>query len=263
MDAVKKDYFIDWELARVPDNIPVDEEHFPDKAFRDWILKQPFCKDGVLTPENLNREWESKTIAVNGKGIKDLTGIEYFTGLESLLCSDNNISKLDLSKNGALILLYCNNTALTELDLRKNTSLEYLSCYNNRLTSLDVSGLTSLSELECANNSLSILELSSNSNLVSLCCSNNNLTDLDLSHNSELQYLYCNENELTSLDISGCKDLERIDCRKNALSSLDVSKNPHLFDVIKTPHPQKLSCDDNVKVIKAAEKPKKHKGMHR
>ena len=41
--------------------------------------------------------------------ISDLTGIEAFTALTSLDCSQNQLSTLDLTKNIALTYLYCDN----------------------------------------------------------------------------------------------------------------------------------------------------------
>jgi len=46
-------------------------------------------------------------IYVNQMKITDLTGVEYFTALEYLDCSSNELTSLDVSKNTALTYLNC------------------------------------------------------------------------------------------------------------------------------------------------------------
>jgi Leucine-rich repeat (LRR) protein len=61
----------------------------------------------------------SEAIAFNGtidcsrKNIFNLTGIEAFTALTYLNCTDNKLTSLDVSKNIALTHLYCSNNQLT------------------------------------------------------------------------------------------------------------------------------------------------------
>jgi Leucine-rich repeat (LRR) protein len=75
---------------------------------------------------------------VRNKTISDLTGIEAFTALTSLDCSQNQLTSLDVSKNTALTYLGCSNNLLTSLDVSKNTSLMASDCSNNLLMSLNV-----------------------------------------------------------------------------------------------------------------------------
>lgn len=94
------------------ENIPVDVEHFPDEVFRQFILDTTYGEDGVL---QLEEQMEITEIDLEQVGVSDLTGIEYFTGLESLWISDNQLTTLDLSKNFSLSFLDCANNALTNL----------------------------------------------------------------------------------------------------------------------------------------------------
>ena len=112
--------------------VAIDETNFPDFNFREnWVLKQAFAADNYLT----DQEAASVTaIDVSSKGIADLTGIEYFTALISLNCSDNQLTALDLSKNTALEVLDCSNNYLNALDVSKNTSLEQLDCSGNKIS---------------------------------------------------------------------------------------------------------------------------------
>lgn len=93
-------------LTIIPNNAvgtPIDEAHFPDAIFRNWILAQNYGILGYLptTVSNVNY------IDVKDQGIADLTGIEYFTNLQELYCSNNKLTKLDVSQNTKLEVLHC------------------------------------------------------------------------------------------------------------------------------------------------------------
>jgi Leucine-rich repeat (LRR) protein len=158
-----------------------------------------------------------------------------------LYCSDNKISKLDISNQTFLQYLECENNGmkelllpqsyllkslkisnneLTTLDLSTISSLEYLYCNNNKLTTLDVRGLK---VLECANNNLSSLTFTNSYDLLSVDCSNNALTKLDVSNNVTMGKLVCANNKLTDLKLATSDNLMVLDCSNNKLASLDVS----------------------------------------
>ena len=214
-------------------DIAIDEMHFPDANFRNYLLSQSYGKDGVLT------ETEIKGIAsinVSGKNISSLKGLEYFTALTDLRCFDNQLTTLDVSKNTALTYLDCGNNQLTALDVSKNTVLKELRCDNNQLTSLDVLRNTALTSLSCSINQLTALDVSKNTALTWLDCGNNQLTALDVSKNTALTYLNCQSNQLTALDVSKNTALTYLYCGGNQLTALDVSKNTALTS---------LSCSSN------------------
>jgi hypothetical protein len=114
-----------------PGVIPIDETTFPDENFRNWVLAQDYGQDGALTDEEIA---SVTSMDVSGQGIKDLTGIEFFTELTDLNCSDNELTSLDVSQNTALTTLDCSNNQLTELDVTANTALTWLACYNNQIS---------------------------------------------------------------------------------------------------------------------------------
>lgn len=60
--------------------------------------------------------------------VRNLTGIEYFTSLQTLDCSGPLLTSLDVSKNTALTTLKCSYNRITVLDLSKNTALTWLDC---------------------------------------------------------------------------------------------------------------------------------------
>ena len=194
---------------------------------------------------------------IPGENISDLTGIENFSALTELDCSDNNLTSLDLSANTALTTLNCYLNDISSLNLTLNTALTYLSCYSNNLTvldldsnalltylscdyngilDLDLTNNTLLSYVSCFANSLTSLNVTTCTLLEDLYCDYNDLTSLDISNNTALLHLQCFENDLTSLDVSNNTLLEDIACHNNFIAELDVSNNPQLWY---------LSCYDN------------------
>ena len=213
--------------------VTIDNTNFPDANFRTVVKKFDTNQDSSLSDTEIAAV---KKINCSNKGITNLKGIEYFTSLNILRCTDNQLTALDVSENTALTKLNCCFNKLTSLDVSKNTALTILECNANRLTALDVSKNTALTELNCSINELTALDVSKNTALISLSCVCNQLTSLDVSKNTALQILNCNYNQLTVLDVSKNTALTGLKCRNNQLTVLDVSKNTALTD---------LECRDN------------------
>lgn len=115
----------------------IDDTVFPDPVFREYVLTHiDLNKDGILTSDESHG---LKVLEVNGMGIVDLTGVDYFTSLLSLNCSGNSLVKLDVSRLDSLNELNCNNNPLKELDVSGNRFLSTLRVADTLLTSLDVS----------------------------------------------------------------------------------------------------------------------------
>ena len=85
--------------APVP-GIAINDTTFPDASFRGYIAENADTdKDGLLSESEIAGV---TGIDVSDMGIQDLRGIGYFTALQSLDCSDNELTSLDLSANTAL-----------------------------------------------------------------------------------------------------------------------------------------------------------------
>lgn len=166
---------------------------------------------------------------VNGLGISNLTGIEAFIQLDTLICSYNGLNQLDISTNIALKNLQCNNNPLTQLDVSNNTLLQNLRCHDNQLTQLNISNNTFLQNLQCNNNQLGSLDVSNNTLLQNFNCQNNQLSSLNIFNNTALDWLNCSYNLLSSLDISNNSILIGLACENNYLTFLDVFNNIYLF----------------------------------
>jgi len=88
----------------------------PNVNFEQALINLNIDSDG-LNGSILN----SDALQVNGhlnvssKNITDLTGIEAFKNLESLDCSDNILTTLDLSMNDSLLLINAHSNKLTSI----------------------------------------------------------------------------------------------------------------------------------------------------
>ena len=260
LDEITRLLAIDLSLHRAEmageqrGGITIDETTFPDETFRNWILKQSYGKDGVLTEQEIAGV---KEIDVAYMDIKSLKGIEFFTALESLWCSNDKLAELDVTKNTKLIDLRCSQCKLTSLDLSQNKDLYRLYCQNNPLTSLDLSQNLALEQFDCSGCQLTELDVTHNSKLKYLSCYYNPLTSLDVSQNPELESLHCYELPFGTLDVTKNKALKRLHCYGMKLTALDLTQNPELdylvcegnelatLDLTQNPKLYLVRCVDN------------------
>ena len=82
-----------------------DIVEIPDANFKAYLLEYfDKNKDGEISMSEANAV---KGINCSGKNIKDLTGIENFVNIESLDCSNNQLSDIEIQKNKKLNKLAC------------------------------------------------------------------------------------------------------------------------------------------------------------
>ena len=177
-------------FAAEPEPVPIDADHFPDEAFRNYLLNENLYVTSIKIDQDGDHKLsETERNAVDtiyveegydGQKLTSLQGIEFFPNLRYLLCGENNLTSLNVSKNKKLEELYCDENNLNSLDVSQNTALLDLICSQNNLTSLDVGN---------------------NAALINLVCWKNQLTSLDVSNNPELKFLNCDQNQLTSLNV--------------------------------------------------------------
>ena len=220
--------FAEEELTDNYGIIPLAEYVLPDKAFREYLKEFDTNGDEILAPAE---RYAVTEIHAGDKNISNLYGIQFFPNLKMLYCYNNQLTKLDVSKNTALVYLDCSQNQLTELDVRQNAALWGLFCDGNQLSSLDVSNNTALDRLDCHLNNLTSLDLRYNTKLTQLGCNSNNLTSLDVSQNPELWLLNCSINQLTELDVSKNTNLKSLYCSDNQLTELDLSRNNKIFEL--------------------------------
>ena len=217
--------------AAVPEEyIAINETNFPDPNFRDYVAGQwDQNNDKYFSPSEIAAaKWIRYDDPWEGKSIKSLKGIEFFTEIWLLNCVYNDLTEIDLSHNKKLEYLNCLGNKLEKLNVSECPLLETFYCGFNNLQSIDVSGNKNLKDFDCQHNRLDTLDVSHNTELVKLSCGTNNLTELDVSENKKLKELWCSTNKLSSLDLENQTELEALSCGENPLSVLDVSANTKL-----------------------------------
>jgi len=115
----------------------VKEVGFNDAAFKAYCIKKfDSNADGLVSIEEAAVVNQINAVSL---GIKSLAGIESFTSLQTLNCSNNSISELNLSGLKNLVSLDCSGNQLSEIDIRSNTNLKTMDCTNNpSLTTIKV-----------------------------------------------------------------------------------------------------------------------------
>ena len=136
--------------------LPINEENFPDAAFRGYVMDFDEDRDTALSKEEIAAVLE---INVSDMGIKSLKGLENFTAVESLDCARNELTALDISANTALNSLNCSENSLTNLDTSRNPALHTLDCSHNHLENVRFSNNYELESLDCRHNSLKTINL--------------------------------------------------------------------------------------------------------
>ncbi|MEE9349041.1 MAG: hypothetical protein V3U80_03275, partial [Flavobacteriaceae bacterium] len=103
-------------------NCSTPETYVPDNNFEQALIDLGY--DAVLDNYVPTVNIASLTsLNINNKNISDLTGIEDFAALETLVCAINTLTTLDLSQNTALTDLRCQDNNLTTIDVTQNTAL--------------------------------------------------------------------------------------------------------------------------------------------
>ena len=223
-----------------------DETVFPDANFRQTLYE--FAKNpssGIVDGFPYNyytypvgaytgyiKDWKKMDLA--GKSIANLKGIEHFYNLQTLICNDNQLTSVDLTKNVNLSTLNLSNNSLSTIDLSKNKELNTLSLRNNKLESLDVTNNVNLQSLHVNNNLLTEINLAANWMLKYLDINDNKLNTLDLSYAKYLE-VNCQNNKLTEISVG---DIERLNCSNNNLTGLK-------FDAYSGVKFKYLNCSDN------------------
>ena len=184
--------------------------------------------------------------------VTDITGLEYFTSLETLslkynkvsdikpiegistlkvlILGENPISSINLDKLGELTDLRLYGTEISEIDLTKTPKLESLYLQRTNVSKVDLTPLQSLDQA-LLNKCLNLTELKA-SNLPSITridaveC---NLKSFEISYCPSLRELHLNSNKLTSIKMTNLAMLMRLNVYDNQITSIDVSNLPLLM----------------------------------
>ena len=114
--------------------ILVNETNFPDANFRNFV-KDKYGSYSSSNPMITDATLESvEEMDCSGKYIENLKGIEFFTNLKILNCSNNKLISLSVASNTKLTELDCQNNQLRALYIGPNLSkLVSVFCYDNQM----------------------------------------------------------------------------------------------------------------------------------
>ena len=187
----------------------------PDAGFATKLQQLfPSCMNGNQMDTTCTDILSATNLSLNSLGISNLSGIEHFDNLYSLVCNYNNLTVLPTLPS-TLSILSCSSNQLTSLPTLP-ISLTGLTCSFNQINSLPALP-NSITQLFCENNLLTNLPQLPNS-LTILSCSSNQLTNLNLLPNSLIQII-CGYNQISSLP-SLPDSLEIFRCENNQLTSI-------------------------------------------
>ena len=147
-----KDGYIESDVLTVnytiKKSVEINATNFPDTNFRNYLLRQSYGKDGIITDSEIDNITTFNDIIYEDE--INLKGIEFFTALQELFLAWQSIGSLDISNNTKLTSLTCIHCGLSTLDVSQNTALVTLDCSaNGGLTSLKISPNSSLKNLYC------------------------------------------------------------------------------------------------------------------
>lgn len=189
----------------------------PDPAFRDCLDKYyPFLLNSQKQLIIANANSYSGTISCMDMGIKDLSGLEYFTNTVQINCTKNLVQKLPpLNKLQGLTHLWAEECGLTECpEINQLKNLQVFDVKANNISVLpDLSGLSSLKYFDCSINNINVMP--------------------DLSGLVNLESFYCYKNNIGSISsVLNSPNLKIFDCSFNKLKSIpDLSKNTNLVEI--------------------------------
>ena len=184
-----------YDGPELVDNLPIDEEHFPDSKFRSIVTKFDLNKDGFLSKFEIESITTLATENTNYSSVTTLKGIEYFRCITYLA------------------LYHLNSYASEDLDLSSLTLLKNATIDNARTCKrilLDGSNLQYLKIYYCKQVDSIVFELTP----------------------SNLEYLYLTalrEGIVHDLDISGFTRLKQLMLVGNVYRSIDIRNIPRLL----------------------------------
>ncbi len=254
--------FTDSEYATITVTTLDNTIHFADKVLERRLLEMTEPKidadgDGKITFEEaaavkeLQLGFDLKPESTVDC-VTDITGLEYFTSLETLslkfnsvsdikpiegistlkvlILGENPISSINLDKLGELTDLRLYGTNISDIDLTKTPKLESLYLQRTNVSKVDLTPLQSLDQAllnKCS--SLTEIKASNLPSITRIDAVECNLKSFEISDCPSLRELHLNSNRLTSIKMTNLAMLMRLNVYDNQLTSIDVSNLPLLM----------------------------------
>ncbi len=199
----------------------------PDPNFEQTLIDLGYdmVLDGQVLTDNID---DVTSLDVSSQSINDLTGIESFLALESLICSDNNLSNLNVTQNLNLINLDTRGNPLLSLDVTQNILLQNLQVWFSLMPTIDLSKNQNLILFSGRSSQLESLDFSNNPMLEQVQVRNSLIENLHLNNNPLIWALELGGNRLTSINTNNLPNLGILLCENNLLIEIDLSQNPLL-----------------------------------
>jgi len=177
-----KNYFLLILVLFFLGNIYSQTTAIPDTNFEQALIDLSIDSDGIVNGGVATVDISGVLeLNVDSKNISDLTGIEDFVSLKTLICKNNQLSSLGIHKNNKLEYLDCDNNQLGRLDVTTNTALTFLTFnYNQVYRTIDLSNNTNLIKIQGEHNNLSLLNVTQNTDLIEIILNDNQLTSIDV-----------------------------------------------------------------------------------
>lgn len=254
--------FTDSEYATITVTTLDNTIHFADKVLERRLLAMTEPKidadgDGKITFEEaaavkeLQLGFDLKPESTVDC-VTDITGLEYFTSLETLslkfnsvsdikpiegistlkvlILGENPISSINLDKLGELTDLRLYGTNISDIDLTKTPKLESLYLQRTNVSKVDLTPLQSLDQAllnKCS--SLTEIKASNLPSITRIDAVECNLKSFEISDCPSLRELHLNSNKLTYIKMTNLAMLMRLNVYDNQLTSIDVSNLPFLM----------------------------------
>lgn len=254
--------FTDSEYATITVTTLDNTIHFADKVLERRLLAMTEPKidadgDGKITFEEaaavkeLQLGFDLKPESTVDC-VTDITGLEYFTSLETLslkfnkvsdikpiegistlkvlILGENPISSINLDALGELTDLRLYGTNISDIDLTKTPKLESLYLQRTNVSKVDLTPLQSLDQAllnKCS--SLTEIKASNLPSITRIDAVECNLKSFEISDCPSLRELHLNSNKLTSIKMTNLAMLMRLNVYDNQLTSIDVSNLPFLM----------------------------------
>ena len=201
----------------------------PDSIFEQHLINLGYDNtlDNQVITDSISSIDTLIIIGFSGFEITNLSGIEDFSDLNYLDCSNNKIETLNLNLTANLKYLDCSSNSLDLLRIDSLNALDILKCSFNNLTDLNTDGNGSLTVLECISNNIDFLNLDNNTFLATVRCAHNNLSTLDLSA-LDLYILQCEHNPITNINLANNSSLKHLTCHDNSLQTINLNNNMNL-----------------------------------
>ena len=193
-------------------------------------LKPESTVDCVTDITGLDYFTSLETLSLKFNSVSDIKPIEGISTLKVLILGENPISSINLDKLGELTDLRLYGTNISDIDLTKTPKLESLYLQRTNVSKVDLTPLQSLDQAllnKCS--SLTEIKASNLPSITRIDAVECNLKSFEISDCPSLRELHLNSNKLTSIKMTNLAMLMRLNVYDNQLTSIDVSNLPLLM----------------------------------